>query len=332
MKNFRKLCILLLITLIGLQWLTPCASAKSADSSADPQFLIEVIARRLDIPADSDTLVELGIITEPEQRFFREHQCITRAIAWRVLLPLYGILPYPSEFYPDIPKHTDCNDFYNDARVAAILSGLATADTIPNLRLSQDELLDLLYQLQNGYFTLLTPPVPIPDHLSDITWTYENYRYRNACMLASYIIPDAWLQDFHDQNWSIKCKWQLDDNAPVEIAEKYHSAGVTNYTDKTIYLSSYTVKIIAHEFTHYAANRLKWKHDYLSPYYEAEASNLAEILGAYSQAKPAEYFAEFVAYWLIHPDERAALLAIAPQTSQLAISITSDYASLLANP
>lgn len=329
MKKISRLFVMFLFVIITFSLAVPCSQATSQDDDATPDQLFEVISKRLNTPVDADTLADFGIITAAEQRFFNTKNCVTAVVAWRILLPLYGIFPYPAEFYPDIPPAEGCGSLYADARAAAIIAGIVTPDQRPNLRISKIELSDLVQKLDAGDYLAIAPPTPLPPEIADFTWELNNYRYRNAFLLASERLPATWVNDFKANNWQIKCKWQLDDTALDELTEKFENAGLTNYADHTIYLSYYSFHVIAHEFTHYAANRLGWKHDYLLSYYEAEAQNVADILPTYAQTKPAEYFAEFVAHWIEYPEQQSELILNAPKTSALTVLLITEYASLL---
>ena len=95
------------------------------------------------------------VITTSEKKLIEKDKCITRAVAYRVLLPVYGIYPYPAEFYPEIAPAAQCINDYANARCAAITLGLTTPEQNPIQVMSASELNALIAALDKGvrYYT-----------------------------------------------------------------------------------------------------------------------------------------------------------------------------------
>lgn len=154
--------------------------------------------------------------------------------------------------------------------------------------------------------------------------------YYNIVLAALQALPSSWINDFYNSGWKIAFKWQSS-GPNSTIAKKLDGVtGLTSYTDKTIYIGNYTAKTITHEFAHYAARRIGWDVKYLQWYFDTEAANVAKILPKYAQTKPAEYFADYVAYWIVYPDNCRDLERNAPYTAARVKDLINDYDALLA--
>ena len=82
-------------------------------------------------------------------------------------------------------------------------------------------------------------------------------------------------------------------------------------------------QVVYHEFGHYIA-MASGAIPELKPIFDAEASQMREILGDYSQTSPGEYFAECVSFWLHRPDGRDILRDNSPRMYMLIADLISD--------
>lgn len=309
---------------------------------ATPAMLLEAVTKRLNLPANTsmDELIELGVINNVEKDFLQSHPYFTYGIAWRVLMPLYGIYSYPAEFYQELLPLSDYGSIYTEAHIAAVLSGLTKPDASgPNWAVSIENFNHLLNKLESGHFLLIdTPPVPLPESLANTTWTLENYQYRNAVLLAHYLIPDSWFEDFQAKGWQMEYQPKFDPaqhSARSQATSDYDRyIGLTSFQDKTIYLRQGNSFVVIHEFTHYVAYRVgwnDWSSNFLKPYFQEEAAKVAHLLRDYSQTNPDEYLADFMTYWLIYPQLQEELTLNAPKTAALVTRLINEYADMTKN-
>lgn len=329
MKRLAYLTVTLLFALLfGTMFLSPTASAKAPDYTV-PEKLIQAVATQLDLDANPDALYQAGLITNNERVFFAQHHVVTFAVAWRVALPAFGIYPYPTTCFPNIPSHPECQGQYADARATAIYYGFASPKTHPNVPMSNTDLDRLLEKLHKN--TTPDPNFTCPLTESIPSWTLNTYKGRNAMLIAYDNIPETWLSDYTANGWrfSYQLPERVSTNSTHKLIVNYHTAGLTSFQDQCIYLGDCVPQLTFHELTHYAAGRLGWDAEYLQPLFNAEAASVSHILGAYAMTKSSEYFAEFVSYWLAYPDSRPALESAAPETTFLALQLIDNYDQLL---
>ena len=130
-----------------------------------------------------------------------KNNVITWAVAYRVLLPVFGIYPYPASLYPEISTADQCVNDYANARCAAITIGLTTEKENPIQVMSASELETLVSTLRQGV-TLPRIETGIPYVDSVETWDRNSYEGRNSMIEAYAQIPAAWLTDFEAQGWT----------------------------------------------------------------------------------------------------------------------------------
>lgn len=320
------LSLLFLVNLFALP-----AAAADVPAKITPDDLIQVVANRTGLPRDVNALVDAGYITSSERTFFAEHQGVTFIMALRILLPAYGLYPYPAEIYSDIyPCKEYPTGVYANARAAAIKCGVAVPDSRLNDLVNVNEFNVMLRQFNYGNLSLpaYTGGCAI---LRDIkTWNLHSARARNSLVIAYKQVPVAWRDDFIDQGWCI----ELDPPDQVYGSngtwyDMTTYSGLTHYTNRTIYIASSDPGTTIHEFTHYAAKRAGFSERYLTSCYNREASTLSDLLGKYSQTNATEYFAVFSAYWLLHPDQQYTLRRLAPQTTAILVDLIDNYDNLI---
>lgn len=278
-------------------------------------------------------LVESKILTRPELELFKSDSMVRRDVIWHTILPAYGIYPYPASIYHDLPFSTIANtpaeQPYLDARVAAIVCGLATADDDPEEYMAQEEYDTLIAKLETGTIKLPDYESDCP-YLADQTWTAETYRGRNALIISWDQIPASWRNDFIAQEWNIE--FTLPATIQLETGEVSRSdaSGLADYRQKVIKLDTSSPSTVLHEFAHYATFRAGWLYDIdIEEDFLTEAPKLQTILGDYSQTSQREYLAEFASFWILHPEFQSQLQQLAPHTSVHVEMLISDYTSLL---
>lgn len=343
------LCLSLILTTSSHSTDTAIVNPSGSDSSVyttitlrdnggiTPQMLLDVVSERLGRTVDADELAKLGLIRPIEKDFFDSRNSVTTDMIWRTLMPLYGIFPYPADFYHDLLPDEDYGDIYTETYIAAILSGITTPDQLKTRYMTPETFQALVEKLNQGYFlTIDNPPVPLPDSIASTTWTRENYHYRNAILIATYLLPEGWYDDFQAQHWKLQYEpdfAKLKNSVRGDYSSSQY-AGLTSYNNKTIYLRQCDDLVVFHEFVHYAAYRAGWnswvdKNKTLQSCFTEEASGIADLLRDYAQTNADEYFADFVAYWLIYPELHTDLILKAPKTSALAVRLIDEYTTLL---
>lgn len=280
-----------------------------------------------------DCLVDRKILTSSEVELFESDSMVRRDVVWRTILPTYGVYPYPANIYVNLPfpatADTPADQPYLDARVAAIACGLATTDDNPEEYMTQKEYDMLIAKLETGTIHLPDYNSGCP-YLTNQTWTAKTYRGRNSLMVGWKLIPSSWREDFLAQSWNIDFTLPSTIQSETGEVSRHTTAGVTNYQTKTISLDTSDPSTTIHEFAHYVAYRVGWLHNAdFEADYTAEAPSLASLLGTYSQTTPREYFAEFVSYWLLHPESQSRLRTLAPKTSIWVEHIISDFPLLV---
>lgn len=330
-RSIRSHFSLPLALLLLLNLFTIPAAAAEVPATITPDDLVRVVADQTGLPRNMASLVDAGYITQAEKIFFYNHQSVTFIIALRILLPTFGVYPYPAEIYSDIyPCQQYPTGVYADARAAAIKCGIAVPDSRLNDAITVNEFNVLLRQLRYSDLSL-------PSYtggcamLRDIkTWNLHSARARNSLVIAYKQLPVAWRDDFIEQGWTI----ELDPPDSIRGSngawlDMTSYSGLTHYQNRTIYIMSSEPKTTAHEFVHYAARRAGFNERYLTYYYNREASNMASLLGTYSQTNPTEYFADFGACWILHSELHSTMRRLAPETSSLITDLISDYDDLV---
>lgn len=279
--------------------------------------------------AQLDRLVSDKVISPEEARILQEDNAVSRQVIWRIILPAYGIYPYPASIYPELPIENDeAMQPYIDARAAAILCDLTDLDTDPHDAMTKKEFDQLIYNLETHPHQLPSYDSDCP-YLANQNWDAASYRGRNALIICWDKIPISWRRDFVAENWQIV--FDLPDIIDYEFGRtsRDHASGMIDYADKTIHLDVYNRTTPIHEFVHYATDRIGWQ-DKLESEFRLEAPKLRELLGDYSQTSSKEYFARYVSYWIAYPELQPELTECAPDTAKLAKQLIDDYNTLLA--
>ena len=315
MKTMKKIVAMLaVVAAISCSFVMPAGAANV--QLANPQTMLDAASAKTGIPANVDDMLKNHVITTSEKKLIEKDKCITRAVAYRVLLPVYGIYPYPAEFYPEIALAAQCINDYANARCAAITLGLTTPEQNPIQVMSASELKVLIAALDKG-LTLPEIKTDIP-YLQNIVWDRTSYEGRNSMMSAYSKLPAGWIADFDAQGWSIKYELPTSENASQNVVLGLTTAGSTSYTEKVIRIGRSDPQVTVHEFVHYVVKRAGVSKEQMEVVFKAEAAAMKDTLGIYSQTKASEYVPEFTAYWLLHADQQDSLRAIAPLTAQLA--------------
>lgn len=326
-RPVRFLSLFLAVVLCCAMLATPAFAADSRPCNA--YTLIDAIADRLHLQSDLDTFVEQGIITETEKNFIIRHGSLTSAMAWRIALPVYGIYPYPAEFYPDIVPWANCTGVYADARAAAINSTLASSDTAPDYYMTVTDLDTLLHRLATCDF--LQPAIPTitcPYVDPYATWSLDTYAGRNSLIKAWDLLPPDWRDDFIYEAWSFRFSLPVNYHY-YDDDTFYATGGQTDYDARILYLCNSRTEVTLHEFTHFAYWRAGWSERTFRTAFNRESDNLRNYLSNYAQTSPTEYFCEFVAYWLLHPEAHAELNRLAPRSMALIRQLATEYPSLI---
>lgn len=280
-----------------------------------------------------DCLVGPKILTPGEIDILQTDSSVSRQVVWRIVLPAYGIYPYPAEVYSDLPFSTTADDPaeqpYVDARAAAVICGLASSTQDPTAAMSEQEFDVLIQKLDSGTISLPEYNIDCP-YLQGHTWNAETYRGRNALLSAWEDIPVAWRTDFIAEGWQIDFTLPSEIETEQGLVSRDHAAGSIHYAGHIIHLDTSNPKTTLHEFGHYVTYRVGWLYDpELEAEFQTEGPVLAELLGKHSQESPREYIAEFIAHWLAYPDEQVQLAELAPNTTTRAKSLIYNYESLL---
>jgi len=284
---------------------------------ADPNVLIAIASEQTGVHDDVDSMVEAGILTTGERTLIKTKGLITRAVAWRSLLPVFGIYPYPASCYPNVPLDERATGDYADARCTAILLGLATKEENPNLIMSKSELDTLIVSLKSGVKPLPKIQTGIP-YIDEIdSWGIESYEGRNSLIQAYQKIPDNWMKVFDQKGWEFKFE------VPENICPKkthlsnYTIAGSCNYTNKKINIGNSKPLVTLHEMSHFIVHQASVQDNVLRTAYRTEAAATKSILGAYALTDSNEYIAEFTGCWLMYPEQHDTLCTLAPKTVKI---------------
>lgn len=326
-KSSRTLALILFLCFC-LPMFSMTAFAKSPPPEAQASDLLEAVAEQTGLPADADALMEAGYLNAASKRQLEKYNCFSSAVAWQVLLPAFGIYPYPAELYPDISPHPDYpnGSVYADARAAGILLSLVDPELNPTYVMSKPDFDTLLLKLKTTQFDLPAPETNNP-YISAYEeaiatgetkpWNIHTYLGRNSVLAAYAYIPAGWLADFDARGWHIE--FELPPNHPASklAAYGYSSAGLTNYSIKTIIVANPSARTTVHEFAHFAAKYAQIDTNDMKGCFAREASGTISIIGLYASLSPSEYLAEFASYWLLHPDEQPTLRELAPDTADL---------------
>lgn len=302
--------------------------------------LLKILYKRTEL-SSIEELAEAEYLTAAEATLLaNKNSLLNYATVWRILLPAFGIYPYPAECYniPQYPYTTALTENYANARVAAILCGLTTETQCPDAPMKLDDLRKLVSELESREIVLPAPGCNSKYILEiekaakaagEPAWNVNTYRGRNSFISSYKLLPAEWLADFEACGWKIE--FQLpDDYGSVNPTPDGVVMGVTYYEFQTIYICNTPARITLHEFTHFAASRVGWTVEFLDDVFRDEASTMQLTLGDYSQQNSSEYLADFVAYWLLYPEAHSTLRIIAPQSAVLAEELTEGYLELRA--
>lgn len=302
------------------------ASAKSAKSTAEakPSDLIQVVAEQTGLEPNIDALMEAGYLSAAEKRHLEKYNAFSYAVAWHVLLPAFGIYPYPAEFYPDISPCSSWSNgtVYADARAAGILLGLVDPSIEPNYAISKSDFTALVNKLKTSpKLPILQTDNPYVNAYEDAIasgeaapWDIHSYRGRNSLLSAYDLIPAGWLATFQSLEYDVH--FRLPTSRTPKIPG-HTAAGVTNYAEKFIAVENCNPRATLHEFAHFAAKYAGLYVDDMERCYEHESSKVIAIIGIYSSLDFSEYLAEFASYWLLHPNDQSILRELAPETTAL---------------
>lgn len=303
----------------------------SCPEYVDLDFFLEFISKKLNVEPNIDTLVDAKIIQPSEKDFITEQPSLSRAIIWRIIFPVYNLYPYPATFYPEFNLNSkDFGQIYLDSCATALAYNLTTPGDSIYQYMSLTEF-DKLTAFLDTNPSLPTPTAPVDCPLVNLdgSWNSETYLGRNSLLSAWEIIPENWCEDFIHNYW--RFSFSLPDTTTSDQqASRYGISGVINYQQKIIFLGTANTDTTIHELTHFAAHSLGWNDSFLNLFFQHESSHLVGILDEYAFTSHREYLAEFVTYWLMHPDEQTILNSLAPQTSAITIKLISSYISTAA--
>lgn len=144
----RKFLVTAIAVILAANGIGP-ADAVSPDP-AKPSVLISACSEMTGVAANLDSMEEAGVITPAEKEFIGKNHLVTWSIALRVLLPVFGVDPYPADLYPEIAPAARCEGSYADARCAAVTIGLMTEVQDPTQVMSASELDTLVATLRDG--------------------------------------------------------------------------------------------------------------------------------------------------------------------------------------
>ena len=264
-----------------------------------------------------------NVITGPELSRLRDDRAVNWIMAWRITLMLSENWPVPAECFPEIEPQANCVGSYADARATAIYMRLATGREFAIARFSRSDFASYFYKLLTGNYTPVTsifeamPGSDLIDFDRSVL-TYGTYRAWNGYFKGFGNLPEQYLDQFRDDGWSVIF-------SPVYFGPGGQAikGGLCSYSRKEIYLNRCDEKGLYHEFGHYIA-MASGAIPELKPIFDAEASQMREILGDYSQTSPGEYFAECVSFWLHRPDGRDILRDNSPRMYMLIADLISD--------
>lgn len=303
----------------------------SCPEYVDLDFFLEFISQKLNIEPTIDALVDAKIIQSSEKDFITEQPSLSRAVIWRIIFPVYDLYPYPAIFYPEFNLSSeDFSQIYLDSCATALAYDLVTPGDSVYQYMSLAEFGQLTAFLDTSP-DLPTPLAPVDCPLVNLNanWNPETYLGRNSLLSAWEIVPENWHEDFIHNYW--RFSFSLPDaTTSDQQASRYGISGVINYQQRTIFLGTANSDTTIHELTHFATHSLGWSDDFLNPFFQHESNRLIGILDKYAFTSCREYLAEFVTYWLMHPDEQTILNSLAPQTSAITIKLISSYISTAA--
>lgn len=255
-------------------------------------------------------LEQQDIITTPEYQMLSKDS-VTWQIIWRVLLPYFGVYPYPHELYPEYDEILVCDNIYADMQVAAIVTGLADVSTVCNVVPSRGDFAVFLYRLMSEKYTPLEE-VDLPNIPDELLQYGDNWQARNAVIRAYDNLPVRLTSHFLDSGWEL-CY----DGLHEEFPEHEDAVGMTDFSNRKIYLdTNVSEETVYHEFGHFLEYTLDIR-DKSNDCYLNESRHAEELLGNYAMADSKEYFAEAYAYWIDPDNDRTKLKEVAPETAAL---------------
>lgn len=200
-----------------------------------------------------------------------------------------GVPIYDFALYPD---GKPLSDYDNCMRIGAEL-GLCRENTDPMALVTRGEAADVLYAVLTRDFYVEAPPmleglpvqntagVPLNDYLVELNQ-----------------VPEALLQKFQSEGW----RFNIDFAYLSDLSREYHASctGVTNYAEKTIYVSEPGSTL--HEFGHFLYYILGCP-DEVEQLYADEADAAAAFLRDYAGTNHREYFADYFVHFLECADD-----------------------------
>lgn len=296
------------------------------------ETLLNSVVEELGVSPKLSDLVQADLLTPYDQYILKSNAPISLCDTLRILLPTFGIYPYPAELaYPDFVPAQPLNSPESlNIWATAVDYGIVSPQDNPNQATMVADFQKFLSYLHTHSFTPSFPAqITCPYVSPNAEWNIITFRGRNSLLSAWELIPVSWREDYLVNSWQII----FTVSTPTSSGEDHsNAAGFIDYAAKTINLGDEHPQVTLHEFTHYAAYRVGWYADQLAPAFAAEASLVKPFLGEYSQSNPREYLAEFVAYWLLNPDQQAELSRLAPETSRLALELIGSYTPLSSAP
>lgn len=296
------------------------------------EALLDTVVEELEVSSRLDDLVQAGLLTSYDQHILESGAPISFCDTLRILLPVFGIYPYPAELaYPDFVPAQPLNSLESlNIWATAVDYGIVSPQDNPNQATTIADFQKFLSYLHTHSFTpSFSIQTTCPYVNPDTKWDITTFRGRNSLLSAWELIPVSWRKDYLVNSWQIF----FTVSTPTSSGEDHsNAAGFIDYVAKTINLGDECPRVALHEFTHYAAYRVGWYTNQLAPAFTAEASKVKPFLGEYSQSNPREYLAEFVSYWLLNPAEQAELTYLAPETSRLALELIDSYTPLSSVP
>lgn len=263
----------------------------------------------------ADWLYGQGFVTKPELFRLRDDDAVNWIMAWRITQVLSGNWPMPAECFPEIKPQARCEGTYADARATAVKMGLATGREFAIARFRKADFADYLHRLMTGDYE------PAGDFLKDLPGAdlvdYErsvltpgNYRAWNGYFKGYKNLPAEYLEKFRSSGWTV-----IFNPTYFGPGNQAIQGGLCSYGRKEIYLNRADERGLYHEFGHYVMSAAGIR-SRLPAIFDAEAENMREILGDYSQTSADEYFAECVMYW-IHTGDHGTLEEKSPGMYEL---------------
>lgn len=355
MKNLTKTLMAIIAAIMVVFALSATASAQSLTESTEPASVVYLIGHGVLDGTDFDpeekispeafaqmavraigeetregksnieTLREAGVCLDVEADFMNNGH-ITGDVALAILMPEFGLFPYPAAVYPDYIDDPDVTVRYENVRKAAELTGLGEIfEEKYSYGITWKQATDLLYRLMTGLYEPLT--VPTTERPCEILeqWeaTKENVKARNSIAYSWDRIPAPYLEKFLADGWDIIFETERVYNGALHEVP----GGTFFETDKIISLNDCEESVLIHEFGHYMTLGCNDLEPAMKSLYEAESNAAHEILGDYAMTNPLEYTADAFEYYIVNLNNETSLNAlreIAPRTVEFCEMLAKD--------